>query len=70
MTEIKPPSIGTERQRKYRKKLKAKGCKRLDISIPAETWEKLKPHLDKYGGDKSPGKAVVRLLGCIRFKGD
>jgi hypothetical protein len=70
MTQIKSPKIETLRQRKYRAKLAAEGCKRLDISIPAETWNRLKPHLSKYGVEKNPGKAVVRFLGCIRFKGD
>lgn len=69
MAPNKSPSIATIRQRKYRAKLEREGYKRLDLNIPAETWEKLKPHLSKYGGDTHPGKAIVGLLGSIRFKG-
>jgi hypothetical protein len=54
-------------QRKYRERLRSEGGVRLDIYIPNDLWQRLKPHLKQYHQGRYPGKAVVELLKDIRF---
>ena len=42
----------TERQRKRRDQLRAKGYRHLDVYIEPKLFERLRPYLQPYGGDK------------------
>lgn len=57
-----------ESQRKYRKKLRRMGFKKVELLIPPDLWRTLKPALSKYGTHKRPAQAIIKLLGNIRFK--
>jgi hypothetical protein len=54
-------------QRRYRERLRSEGDIRLDIYIPDDLWQRLRPHLKQYHQGRYPGKAVVSLLNDIRF---
>jgi hypothetical protein len=53
----------TERQRKYRERLKREGYQRIELNIPPELWAELEPLLaGYYHGRTHPGHGMVRLL--------
>lgn len=57
----------TQNQRQYRNRLRENGYVRLEINIPPELFEKLKPHLQHYHNGEFTGKAIVNLLNEIEF---
>ena len=50
-----------EKQRDYRKSLKSRGYKRLDIQISPKLFKQLRPHLGRYG-DSHTGVQLVLFL--------
>lgn len=57
-----------EAQRRYRKKVRSMGFKKVELSIPPDLWRTLKPALSRYGTHKRPAPAIIKLLRNIKFK--